>query len=145
MRMGKKMKPIAMSLFGAFLATAMLMVTLWSFSAQAMTGPNGEYTVVGWGTKACSEWTNLRDQLQQDPNDHNANTVGPLMFQWFQGFLSGYNRYGPQTEDIARGLDAPNMLSWIDNYCQLHPTADFAGAATALIAERRNQPPPPAQ
>jgi len=67
------------------------------------------------------------------------------MFQWLQGFLSGYNRYGPQTEDIARGIDGPRLLSWVDNYCRLHPTKDFAGAATALIAEISNQAPPPAQ
>ena len=139
------MKPIAVSLFAAFLATAMLAVTLWSVSARAETGPNGEYTVVGFGAKPCSLWTTVRDQLQQNPDDANANTVGASMFQWLQGFLSGYNRYGPQTKDIARGLDAPKMLSWVDNYCRQNPTSDFGGAATELIAERSSEAPPPAQ
>jgi hypothetical protein len=56
-----------------------------------------------------------------------------LILGWVQGFLTGYNYYGPETSDITKDADAERVARWVDDYCLHHPVDNIAGATEALV------------
>jgi len=111
----------------ALLALALM---LWSTSAQAK-----EYTVTGVGGFSCGEWTQYRAESSE-----SAIMRAGKMFSWIQGFLTGYNAFGPGSGDIRKGTDV-GLLSWIDNYCKDRPQKDLNNAALEFIEERERRNP----
>ena len=56
------------------------------------------------------------------------------------GFVSGANWASPgDREDFLKGLDAPALEVWIDNYCRAHPLERFSDSVDALVKELRTK------
>jgi hypothetical protein len=106
--------------------------------AQAFPDERGEYMKLGVGNLECDLWTQAR-QI----GDPNAVWWNTLILGWVQGFLTGYNYYGPETSDITKDADAERVARWVDDYCLHHPVDNIAGATEALVNDlltpRRNQ------
>jgi hypothetical protein len=109
---------------------ALLAVVIWPVKSQALPDENGDYTKLGVGNLECGLWTQARQS-----GDVYAVWWKTLILGWVQGFLSGYNLYGPATFDITKGSDAEDLTKSVDNYCVEHPLNNIAGAADALVAD----------
>jgi hypothetical protein len=57
------------------------------------------------------------------------------MSSWVLGFITGYNLYGPGSNNVSKGTDLEGLNAWLDNYCAGHPLDPFGVAAQALIFE----------
>jgi hypothetical protein len=107
----------------------LLAIVAWPTICQALPNEEGEFTKLGVGNLECGLWTQARKS-----GDVYAVWWKTLILGWVQGFLTGYNLYGPETPDITRGTDANDVAGWVDDYCVEHPVNNIAGAAEALVA-----------
>ena len=109
-----KKKIAALIVTGAALSTAMIDV-----QAAAIIG-----------TRSCGEWV---------ANNRKAGFAQTSDHTWLLGFLSGL-ALGLE-KDFLKGMDAPSLYLWVDNYCQANPLqrVDDAGKdlARELIAKKR--------
>jgi hypothetical protein len=100
-------------LFRAILI-ASLVVSLTAAARAAM---------VGLGNQDCGTWTS---------NNPANGGLGLFYQQWVFGFLSGASRADPD-HDPLKGVDAPAIMLWLDDYCQHNPNVPLADAATAFV------------
>jgi hypothetical protein len=107
----------------------LVLVAIWPTLCQALPNERGEYVKLGVGNLECGLWTQARQS-----GDVFAVWWKTLILGWVQGFVTGYNVYGPQTFDVAKG-SADAVAEWTDNYCAQHPHDNIAGAAQELIVE----------
>jgi len=105
---------------------ALLAMLLWPACAEAK-----RFKAVGAGSLTCKVWTKDRTE---DPDGHDAVALA----QWVQGFVSGYNLYGPGSGDLTLGMKHAEILSSIDIYCKNHPDAEVGRAAAQFVEDRRN-------
>ena len=109
---------------------AVLAIVIWPAIGHALPNENGEYTKLGVGNLECGLWTQAR-QI----GDVNAVWWKTLILGWVQGYLTGYNHYGPGMFDVTKGVGADIVTEWVDNYCVQHPLNNIAGATEALIVD----------
>ena len=93
--------------------------------ASLVVGPTvaARAGMVGLGNQDCGTWTT---------NNPASGGVGMLYQQWVFGFLSGASRVDPD-HDPLKGVDAPAIMQWLDDYCQHNPNVPLADAATAFV------------
>ena len=62
---------------------------------------------------------------------------------WVLGYITAYNVYVFEGEDVAKGVDAAGLLAWIDRYCATNPLDNIDTATMMLVRElqRRNSRP----
>jgi hypothetical protein len=109
---------------------AVLAMVVWPAIGHALPNENGEYTKLGVGNLECGLWTQAR-QI----GDVNAVWWKTLILGWVQGYLTGYNHYGPGMFDDPKGVGADIVTGWVDDYCVQHPLNNIAGAAEALVTD----------
>ena len=109
---------------------SLILLAIWPAICQALPNEHGEYAKLGVGNLECGLWTQARQS-----GDVFAVWWKTLILGWVQGFLTGYNVYGPQIFDVGKGTGADAVAEWTDNYCVQHPHDNIAGAARALITE----------
>ena len=114
---------------------AVLAIVVWPAIGQALPTETGEYTKLGVGNLECDQWT-----LARQSGDVNTVWWKTLILGWVQGFLTGYNHYGPGTFDVTKGVSADIIMGWVDNYCMQHPLNNIVGAAEALITDLDKSP-----
>jgi hypothetical protein len=56
-----------------------------------------------------------------------------LGFSWVQGYLTAYNNFVFDGQDLASGIDSATVRRWLDDHCRNQPGDDLAGAANALV------------
>jgi hypothetical protein len=99
------------------LLPAMLVAALLAGPAEAE--PSG----FGMGMWPCRMWTAAQ-------HDGQASEVE----QWIVGFLTGVGWMGFSTGvDPWKGMDAPAVWGWVDNYCLAHPLDNVAKAGEAFV------------
>lgn len=104
--------------------TALFLIAMTG--AEARTAGGGGFTVLGMGNKSCGSWV----------ADRKAKSGVDLVEEaWVLGFLSAYNEFGPEADDVTAQTDVAGVSGWIDNYCTAHPLDTIALAAQALIVE----------
>jgi hypothetical protein len=103
----------------------LLAIVTWPTICQALPNETGEFTKLGVGNLECGLWTQARK---------TGDVYATLILSWFQGFLTSYNLYGPETLDMTREADLNEVGGWVDHYCVEHPTNNIARAAEALVA-----------
>ena len=93
--------------------------------ASLLVGPTAaaQAAMVGLGNNDCGTWTS---------NNPAKGGVGLFYQQWVFGFLSGASRADPD-HDPLKGVDAPAIMQWLDDYCLHHPQAPLADAADAFV------------
>ena len=83
--------------------------------------------MVGIGNNDCGTWTS---------NNPAQGRVGLFYQQWVFGFLSGASHTDPD-HDPLKGVDAPAIMQWLDDYCQHNPNVPLAAAAAAFVQAHR--------
>lgn len=92
-----------------------------SFTAYARD-KNGNYAVWGPGDKSCFSYNNARKADKYDEYKY-----------FIMGYLTAYNTLTPDTYRIS-GMDQfPDVLKWLDDYCQKTPVHGFEQAVSDYI------------
>jgi hypothetical protein len=64
-------------------------------------------------------------------------------YQWFRGFVSGYNFGNPKNQVLlGRMPDEQTLYLFVDKYCRDNPLNPFTSAALQLVEELRERPGP---
>jgi hypothetical protein len=92
--------------------------------------PDGYYTIQGVGIETCEAW--LGERLED-------GAIAWYKQQWVLGYLTAFNRWAHDKEDIAAGLTSEQLFEWVDNYCQLNTRQTLALATEALIWSLRDR------
>ena len=102
------------------------LVLLDATGMQAHSDNRGGFTVLGIGNKSCGSWVSDRK---------SKSGVDLIDVAWALGFLSAYNQFGPEPDDVTAQTDVNGIAGWIDNYCTDHPLDTVSLATQALINE----------
>jgi hypothetical protein len=113
-------------------ASILLFASVLSTTACRAADP-GKFMVFGVGTNSCGKYL--------------SETGRRCLFTWLTGYLTAFNHETLGVDDILGGTDIHGAIGWIRNYCQQHPTDDFAIAASRLtdfmMQKRRSEVSPP--
>lgn len=111
---------------------AVLFATLFCGASAQAADPDSNYTTWGAGADACGQWRVLRQK------------EGPLAYyvhaQWIQGYITAFNAWNHDGEDIAEGYEPEQLFNWLDGFCDKFPGESLANASLALmqaLVERR--------
>jgi len=81
---------------------------------------------------SCAEWAAWR----------KAPATSLIMKEWVNGYLTAFNRYGPQPNgNIGWRVSDDGRAMAIDNYCSAHPVAPIVEAIDHLIEEIQSRRP----
>jgi hypothetical protein len=98
------------------------------FAVTATAEEKSFVAIHGFDKMSCQDWFG-----SEDHPDVRQQYIG-----WIRGVVTGYN-YSNQNDQVALGR-MPSDFSlgiYVDNYCHSPRATSIAGAAFALIAERR--------
>ena len=85
---------------------------------------DGIYIVKGAGSTTCNRYV----------SDGKSNEQMFLLgFSWVQGYLTAYNNFVFDGQDLASGIGSATVRRWLDDHCRNQPDDDLAGAANALV------------
>lgn len=102
------------------------LVLLEATGAQAHSDNGRGFTVLGIGNKSCGSWV----------SDRKSKSGADLVdVAWVLGFLTAYNEFGPEPDDVTAQTDVNGVAGWIDNDCTDHPLDTISQATQALINE----------
>ncbi len=87
---------------------------------------NGEFSLKGLGYNSCEEFTNARDLRSND----YYRFIG-----WLEGYLSAYNRFTPDTINIAPWQSTELLADFLEIHCREYPKTPFSVAVDRMIAE----------
>jgi hypothetical protein len=90
-----------------------------------------EQPVLGQGNVSCASWLSDRkgDRIQASSR-----------IAWILGYVTGFNQYGSKPQgDVSGGKGTEEIMIWIDNYCDQHPSGNLYEASTALVSELRQR------
>ena len=99
------------------------------FGARA-ADPNGYYTIQGVGIETCEAW--LGERFEDGP-------IAWYKRQWVLGYLTAFNRWAHDGDDIAADLTSEQLFDWIDDYCQFNTRQTLSLATEALIWSLRDR------
>ena len=102
----------------------LLFRTILAVSLMAGSAAAARAAMIGLGNQDCGTWTTN--------NPAKGGGVDLLYQQWVFGFLSGASQANPD-RDPLKGIDAPAIMEWLDDYCLHHPQAALADAAMAFV------------
>jgi hypothetical protein len=101
-------------MFRAILIASLVVAGLTTAARAAM---------VGLGNQDCGTWTS---------NNPAAGGVGLFYQQWIFGYLSGASHADPD-RDPLKGVDAPAIMQWLDDYCCSGLTTTVSTTPTFLL------------
>jgi hypothetical protein len=101
----------------------LLIAFLASISMPSMAmDKNGNFAVWGPGRHSCYSYSQARKAEKYDQYKY-----------YIMGFLTAYNTLTPDTYQIS-GVDKfPDVLTWLDNYCDKKPMQGFEQAVSGYI------------
>ena len=85
--------------------------------------PQGYYTIQGVGLESCEVWLSER------------RSDGPTAWyhqQWVLGYLTAYNRWVHNGDDVTDGIETDKLFNWLDEYCHRNPQQNLSLATEAL-------------
>ena len=85
---------------------------------------DGIYIVKGAGSTTC-------DRYVSDVDGNERMFL--LGFSWVQGYLTAYNNFVFNGQDVSAGVDSATVRKWLNQHCRDNPGVDLAGAANALV------------
>lgn len=92
--------------------------------------PKSVYTYAFPGSDSCGDWT----QNRANPGSRTQALEG-----WVLGLVTGYNFYSDPHGNVAPGVSATALLSWVDKYCLEHPLDSVMSAGASLVAELKTR------
>lgn len=104
-----------------------IMLFFASFSVLAADS-NGNYAIWGAGNKSCHSYNLAR--AAKDDNKFRDYTMG---------YLTAYNQHAEETYSISRDMNLEQVLSWMDELCELKPIISFDEALVSFITEHHEQ------
>lgn len=91
--------------------------------------------VHGWGNALCAEYSKeIQDEKKLASYQH-----------WLTGYITGFNRFGPDLDDrernIAEQYNLPTLTNWIARFCVENPLWLVEEAAFAMVndLDKRNK------
>ncbi len=102
------------------LVCSLIMLTQTTMAADS----SGNIAIWGAGKKSCFSYSSAR-KSGDDGNFQN----------YLMGYLTAYNAQTPDTYRISGKKNLPEILSWLDNYCETKPVHGFDQALIEFITE----------
>lgn len=106
-------------------SVALLVVPLLIASAFA-DDRIGRYAVKGSGTVPCATYT-----VERASRSNTYVSIGG----WIEGFVTGHNRYAPQTYDVTSFESTELLLELIAAHCARHPDDRLHAVVSALLTK----------
>ncbi len=102
-------------------------VTIIPVSSLA-TDKDGNFAIWGKGNKSCHNYNISR------------NTDEEQRFKdYIMGFLTAFNVQMPETYRVSGHMTLDEILTWLDDYCQLKPIISFEQSLADFIIENRDE------
>ncbi|MGH8120945.1 MAG: hypothetical protein ACRESK_10065 [Gammaproteobacteria bacterium] len=98
------------------------------------TDKSGNYAIWGVGSSSCIKYTTMR--AANDVNDYR---------KYIMGYLTAYNHLAEDTYSISGAMTMDEVLSWLDDQCELKPTSSFDQAIIEFVIsqhDKRSKYPP---
>ena len=89
---------------------------------------NGNYAIWGAGNNSCHSYNLSR--AASDDNKFRDYTMG---------YLTAYNQYAEETYSISRDMNLEQVLTWMDDLCDLKPIISFDEALVSFITEHHEK------
>lgn len=84
----------------------------------------GNYAVWGMGNQSCHAYNKARANDESDP------------FKYYvMGYLTAYNVHQSETYSISATQPMPDIMSWMDEFCDNHAVSSFEHALKNFIHE----------
>lgn len=108
---------------GLLLAMLPLVLTTPLQAADA----DGNYAIWGMGGASCHAYSKARA----------ADTDEAANFRYYiMGYLTAYNVHQPDTYSISADQSMPEILAWLDSFCDTHAVHSFDNALKNFIVEK---------
>ena len=107
---------------------------LFYVSASVAADKKGNYAIWGVGNKSCHSY-NLSRAANEDDKYKD----------FIMGYFTAYNHTADETYSISRDMNINEILTWVDEQCELKPMVGFEEALTTFIInnhEGRMKTPP---
>jgi hypothetical protein len=107
---------------------------IFSSSMVLATDSKGNYAIWGVGNKSCHSYNIARAA----EDDHRYR-------DYIMGYLTSYNHQAVETYSISRDMNLDQVLTWIDELCELKPVISFDEVLINFILahhEKRMKFPP---
>lgn len=109
-------------------------VLCWALvAASANVGAadrEGRFAFEGAGLGTCQQFISNRDKNSTDFF---------LYAGWIDGYVTGLNRFMPETYDLAPWQTTEVLVAMVASYCSQNPEANFAGAVERLGAHLKTE------
>lgn len=90
-----------------------------------------DVTIYGAGLSSCKKYVVAREEQSSDVVAYT---------DWLSGYLSGVNTTSTHRSNFLSHDELEDALVWLNDYCQMHPSARVAEAAWALVAGAKTGP-----
>ena len=97
-------------------------LTICTISVYAADN-SGNYAIWGHGNKSCHSYNLARADDDSKFKDY------------IMGYLTAYNHQTPETYSISRDMNLDEVLTALDDQCQLKPVISFEEALVSFIIE----------
>ena len=91
-----------------------------------------EVTTYGSADKSCEMYLAARAQ-----QDEVVWTASAEFTNWLGGYLSGVNAMSLSTNNVLGKAELNDAVSWLEQYCGVHPEQSFSAAVDTLVSANR--------
>ena len=110
-----------------YLSSILFLLALVPMQSQAADS-KGHFAIWGKGNKSCHSYNISR------------NTDEEQRFKdYIMGYLTAFNVQMPETYRIAGHMNLNEILSWLDDYCELKPIMAFEQSLADFIIENHDK------
>lgn len=108
--------------------------------AQLFERTSTEFVVAGEAARSCGEYVKaVQAERMARPPDAPPGVRYTALYAVFaavtDGFLTGINYVDREQPQLGKVSDAPSRMTWLEGYCETHPTAGFVEALQYLRIE----------
>jgi len=110
-----------------YLSSILFLLALVPIQSQAADS-KGHFAIWGKGNKSCHSYNISR------------NTDEEQRFKdYIMGYLTAFNVQMPETYRVAGHMNLNEILSWLDDYCELKPIMAFEQSLADFIIENHDK------
>lgn len=110
-------------------------LVITGLSLQVQTADkSGNYAIWGKGQNSCYRYLKAR-----------SATADEAYKDYIMGYLTAYNAVTPETFSISRNMNLDEIMTWLDDYCDLNQMHGLEQSLLEFIAghyEKRYRIPP---